>query len=112
MPMPGVGYQAHHIVPSGEPAARRLIAFLKSHGFQDINHEDNGVWLPTGSQTKNLEAEFKHEFTFDSASFNGKYFERLEEILMSKPIGRAGIHMKLRSIRMFLKDGKLPPANL
>jgi hypothetical protein len=113
MPKPGAGYQAHHIVPSNEPSAARLREFLYVRGFKDINHPDNGVWLPTGSQTENLGSEFKHEFTFDNRAFNGEYFTRLEEILMrNRSISEAGIRLRLRAIRMYLKDGKLPPPNM
>jgi hypothetical protein len=112
-PKPGEGYQAHHIVPSNEPPAQRLRDFLRDRGFEDINHPDNGVWLPTGSQTGNVGAEFKHEFTFNDPAFRNEYFTRLEEILMSdSKISRATIHLKLRSIRTYLKKGELPPPNI
>lgn len=109
-PPPGPGYQAHHIVPANEPEAEALREFLKKRGWTDINAGDNGVWLPTGSQTENLGAEFKHEFTFDNDHFDGEYFRRLEDILMKDPkITPSGIALKLRGIRMYLQEGRLPP---
>jgi hypothetical protein len=112
-PKPGPGYQAHHMVPADEPRAAALRDFLKGRGWKDINDADNGVWLPTGSQTENLGAEFKHEFTFDAGHYNDEYFQRMEDILMKDPkISPSGIRLKLRGIRMYLKDGRLPPVGL
>jgi hypothetical protein len=108
IPKTGPNYEAHHIIPSNEPNAERLRAFLRKRGFKDINHPDNGVWLPRGFRTGNIEGEFIHDFTFER-----EYFERLEEILMRDPnITPSGIHLKLRSIRMFLKKGRLPSPDL
>lgn len=113
LPKPGPNYEAHHIVPADEPRAAALREFLEQRGFRDINDVDNGVWLPRGSRAQNIGGEFKHEFTFDNPHFNDEYFTRLEDILMKDPkIRPAGIRFKLRQIRMFLKQGKLPPPML
>jgi Domain of unknown function (DUF4157)/A nuclease family of the HNH/ENDO VII superfamily with conserved AHH len=110
---PGPGYQAHHIVPAGEPRASRLRDFLRGRGWKDINDRDNGVWLPTGSKTGNLGGEYKHEFTFDAEHLEGEYFDRLESILMKDPkITPSGIRLKLRMIRGFLLKGQLPPKGM
>lgn len=112
-PPPGPGYQAHHIVPSGEGRAAALRDFMRQRGWKDINDVDNGVWLPTGRNTPNLGGEFKHEFTFDAAHFDDEYFQRLEDILMRDPnISPSRIRFKLRMIRSFLQKGQLPPAGL
>jgi hypothetical protein len=112
-PPPGPGYQAHHMVPGGEPRAAELRDFMRSRGWKDINDADNGVWLPTHNTQGNLGGEFKHEFTFDNDHFNDEYFTRLEEILMKDPkIGASGLRLKLRNIRAYLRRGQLPPASL
>jgi hypothetical protein len=111
MPKPGPDYEAHHIVPSNEPAAQQLRVFLRDHGFNDINDVDNGVWLPRGSQAENVNSAYMHDFTFDRP-YTREYFERLEDILMKEGITSSEIHLKLRAIREYLKQGKLPPIDL
>ncbi len=112
-PPPGPGYEAHHIVPSGEAESETLRTFLKDRGWKDINDADNGVWLPRGSQTENVTGSFRHEFTFDSEHLGDNYFRRLEEILMKDPkITSNGIRLKLRGIASYLRKGEFPPSNL
>ncbi len=104
---PGPGYQAHHIIPSNE-GPQELRDLLKKHNL-DINGEFNGSWLPTGSQTKNLGAEFKHEFV----TSRDKYFYRLSKILDTKPpLSREQFLRKLTQIGDYLQNGKLPPTSL
>jgi hypothetical protein len=106
---PSDGYEAHHIIPSKEEAANKLRDLLRNKGI-DINHPDNGVWLSRGSQTGNISAEYKHEFTFQD---HPEYFERLEEIfLKNSKITKKQIIDKLRKIGEYLEAGKLPPSNL
>ncbi|GAB3777832.1 hypothetical protein GCM10028796_57430 [Ramlibacter monticola] len=106
----GPGAQAHHMVPSNEPMADQVRNFIRERGFKDINDPDNGVWLPTGKQTTNIRGEFKHEFTFDNASFGGEYFHRLEDIFMVEGITETGIRLRMRMLRESLLKGELPPA--
>jgi hypothetical protein len=110
MPKPSTVHQAHHIVPANEAAAQQVRDFLRSRGFTDINHVDNGVWLPTGRSNPNVTAEFLHDYTFGRANYNAEYFHRLEDILMSNPnITPKQIGDRLRWIRSYLQEGKLPP---
>ena len=113
LPKPGEGYEAHHIVPANEPAAQELRNFLRERGWKDINDADNGVWLQRENRGGNVDAAYKHEFTFDRNYYNREYFHRIEDILMRDPnITPAGIRFKLRQIRSFLMKGQLPPENL
>jgi hypothetical protein len=112
IPKPGVNYEAHHIVPSGEAKAARVRALFKKRGVP-INDSDNGAWLPRGNKSGNLGGEYKHEFTFDDPAFDDEYFNLLEEIFIKEPpLSASQIRLKLRSIRVFLSQGKLPPPDL
>jgi hypothetical protein len=103
-PKPGINYEAHHIVPSGDKRAGRLQDLLRRRKV-DINHPDNGVWLPKGGQSKKVGAEWRHEF-----ASRPEYFERLEEILLKKPeLSAQAIQEKLKQIRVWLENGQLPP---
>jgi hypothetical protein len=106
-PKPGPGYQAHHIIPSNE-GPQELRDLLKKHQL-DLNGEHNGSWLPTGKQTANLGAEFKHEFVTSSP----EYFARLKRILdTDPPLGKDEFVRRLRAIGEYLQKGELPPPNL
>jgi hypothetical protein len=109
---PGAHYEAHHMVPSGEPQAAELQELLRKKGIP-INDADNGVWLPRDNRSGNLGAEYKHEFTFDTEALGSEYFDLLKTILVKEPpLGAAAIRLKLRNIRSFLSSGKLPPPTL
>jgi hypothetical protein len=109
---PGAHYEAHHMVPSGEPKAAELQDLLRKKGIP-INDADNGVWLPRDNRSGNLGGEYKHEFTFDTEALGSEYFDLLKTILIKEPpLGAASIRLKLRNIRSFLSNGKLPPPTL
>ncbi len=62
IPMPGVGYQPHHIVPVSDPAFANLQQCLATAGI-DINDSLNGIWLPHTDNVPNF-GETPHNETF------------------------------------------------
>src|SRR5260370_39081975 len=59
-PKPSEGYEAHHIIPSGEPESQDLVKILSTKGM-GINEEFNGALLHSG-KARNLIAEYNHEY--------------------------------------------------
>ena len=62
IPMPGVGYQPHHIVPVADPAFANLQQCLATAEI-DINDSLNGIWLPHTDNVPNF-GETPHNETF------------------------------------------------
>lgn len=107
---PGVGNEAHHIVPDGEPEAREIRKILKEKNV-GINEEANGAYLPRG-KAKNQTAAVKHEHTFGERKKrhhegHPEYFEMLKQVI-TKHDTAASIRKKLRIIGGFLEQGVYP----
>ncbi len=109
-PKPGEGYEAHHIIPSGEPESQELVKILATKGI-GINEEFNGAWLPRG-KAANVTGGYKHEFTFgargpQNESEYAAYFTLLGG-LVKKNDSADNIRGKIRTLGTFLEQGELP----
>jgi hypothetical protein len=107
---PGVGNEAHHIIPDGEPEAAEIRKILKEKNV-GINEEANGAYLPRG-KAKNQTAAVKHEHTFGERKKrhhegHPEYFEMLKQVI-TKHDTAASIRKKLRIIGGFLEQGVYP----
>lgn len=73
IPFPGEGFEAHHMIPEGDPRAE-WVKNMFDEADLSLNEAYNGIWLPRGKDVVNPEGVLRHEFTFGD-----DYFQLIEE---------------------------------
>jgi hypothetical protein len=107
-PWPGPGHQAHHIIPFSDERAADLQKFLRKAGINP-NDAKNGVWLPTGQQTENVDQALRHESTFRTSYFDmlraelGPFEEATPESI-ADALARVKAQLKNAEPRLWLID--------